>query len=68
MNFNFSAVAVLGFSQPTYTINEQDGNSIIDVCVNLINGTISRDITITYTFDAQGSATQGIVLDFKLLL
>ena len=58
---SYTPVAVIGFNQSTYSVHEQSGqDSSVDVCVQLISGTIAPGVSIDYTleYDATGT-TQG---------
>ena len=46
----YSAVAVIGFNQSQYTLNEINDPSV-DVCVHLINGTIADGVSVKYELD-----------------
>jgi hypothetical protein len=57
--------AVIGFNQSTYVLHEQSNqDSFVDVCVDLISGTIAMGISINYRleYDATG-ITQGSEID-----
>ena len=52
---------MIGFNQPTYVLQEQSNqDSFVDVCVDLISGTIAMGVSINYRleYDATG-ITQG---------
>ena len=46
------SVAVIGFNQSTYEVHERTGqDSSVDVCVQLISGTIAPGTFISYSLD-----------------
>ena len=57
----FPPVAVIGFVQTAYTVNEvQDIDSEMDVCVHLLSGTIAPGVSIDYSLEyIDGDADQG---------
>ena len=58
---HYSPVAVIGFNQSTYILHEQSNqDSFIDVCVELMSGTIAMGVSINYILDYDTtSITQG---------
>ena len=60
---SFPPVAVIGFVQTTYTVNEVQGmNSEIDVCVHLLTGTIAPGLSVDYSLEyIDEDADQGML-------
>ena len=59
----FLPVAVIGFVQTAYTLNEVQGmNSEIDVCVHLLTGTIAPGVSVDYSLEyIDDDADQGML-------
>ena len=58
---HYFLVAVIGFNQSTYVLHEQSNqDSFVDVCVELISGTIALGVSINYVLDYDTTGiTQG---------
>ena len=51
-------VAVIGFNQSTYKVHEQSGqDSSVDVCVQLISGTIAPGTSVTLSYSLEYNDT-----------
>lgn len=57
----FPPVAVIGFVQTTYTVNEvEDMDSEVEVCVHLLSGTIAPGVSVDYSLQyIETDAKQG---------